>query len=104
MLQAGGRHPLQVMVTLHSHVERMLRLEGSGATTEQQAAAVLGLKGSSTFPARKALNRVKALGPQRIGRAIVLLGEADAALRGAQGWPPEQVLEVLVARLARLAR
>jgi DNA polymerase-3 subunit delta len=103
MMGAGGRHPLQVMVTLHSHVERMLRLHGSGAATEQQAAAVLSLKGS-TFPARKALARTKALGPARIGRAVELLAEADLGLRGGQGWPPEQVMEVLVARLARLGR
>jgi DNA polymerase-3 subunit delta len=103
MTGAGGRHPLQVMVTLHSHVERMLRLQGSGVASEQQAAALLGMKGS-TFPARKALNRMRALGPERLGRAVVLLGEADVALRGGQGWPAEQVLEVLVARLARLGR
>ena len=102
MLGAGGRHPLQLMVTLHAHFERMLRLHGSDATNEAQAAAVLGLKGS-TFPARKALTRVKALGPGRLSRALLLLADADLALRGQQGWPPEQVLEVLVARLARLA-
>ena len=103
VLGAGGRHPLQVMVTLHSHFERILRLHGSGAATEQQAATVLGLKGS-TFPARKALSRVSALGPSRIARAVLLLAEADQGLRGGQGWPPEQVMEVLVVRLARLAR
>lgn len=103
MMSSGGRHPLQVMVTLHTHVERMLRLHGAGAANEQQAAAILGLKGS-TFPARKALTRAKALGPAKIGRAIELLAEADLGLRGNQGWPPEQVMEVLVARLARLSR
>lgn len=103
MLSAGGRHPLQLMVTLHSHFERMLRLHGSDAANEAQAAAVLGLKGS-TFPARKALSRAKALGPTRLSRAMLLLADADLALRGQQGWPPEQVLEVLVARLARLSR
>jgi len=103
VLGASGRHPLQVMVTLHSHFERILRLHGSGAATEQQAAEVLGLKGS-TFPARKALSRVSALGPTRLARAVQLLAEADQGLRGAQGWPPEQVMEVLVVRLARLAR
>ena len=34
MLGAGGRHPLQLMVTLHAHFERMLRLHGSDATNE----------------------------------------------------------------------
>lgn len=103
MMNAGGRHPLQIMVSLQAHFERMLRLHGSDAHSEQQAAALLGLKGS-TFPARKALNRMKALGPARLGRAIRLLADADLALKGAQAWPPEQVMEVLVARLARLGR
>jgi DNA polymerase-3 subunit delta len=103
MVNAGGRHPLQVMVTLHAHFERMLSLHGAAATNEAQAATVLGLKGS-TFPARKALTRLKALGPARLSRAMLLLADADLGLRGQQGWPPEQVLEVLVARLARLSR
>lgn len=103
MLGAGDRHPLQIMVTLQSHMERILRLQGSGATSEADAAQMLGLKGS-TFPARKALDRMRKLGPQRIDRAIQLLAKADTDLRGGSAWPGELVLEVLVARLARLAR
>lgn len=102
MLGAGGRHPLQLMVTLHAHVERWLRLHGSGATSEGEAADVLGL--TSRFPARKALDRTRAMGGARVGRAVELLAEADLQLKGAIAWPPEQVLEVLVVRLARLAR
>jgi DNA polymerase-3 subunit delta len=102
MLGAGGRHPLQLMVTLHAHVERWLRLHGSGASSEADAADLLGLK--SRFPARKALDRTRAMGGARIGRAVELLAEADLQLKGAIAWPPEQVLEVLVVRLARLAR
>ncbi|MPY95122.1 MAG: hypothetical protein GEV08_19320 [Acidimicrobiia bacterium] len=101
MLEAGGRHPLQLMVTLHAHVERWLRLHGSGAANEDDAAALLGVK---AFPARKALDRGRAMGGARIGRAVELVAEADLQLRGTIAWPPEQVLEVLVVRLARLAR
>jgi len=36
--------------------------------------------------------------------AVELLAEADLQLRGAIAWPPEQVLDVLVVRLCRLAR
>mgnify|MGYP001312139827 CR=1 FL=1 len=50
----GDRHPLQLMATLQTHYERILRLDGSGARDEQDAAALLGIKGS-TFPAKKAL-------------------------------------------------
>ena len=103
MLRAGNRHPLQVMVTIQIHIERMLRLHGSDASDEREAAAVLGLKGS-TFPARKALTRAKALGGPKIARAIELVAQADVDLRGASAWPGEQVLEVLVVRLALLGR
>jgi DNA polymerase-3 subunit delta len=69
---------------------------------EAQAAAALGLTGS-TFPAKKALTQARKLGSDAVGRAILLLAEADLALKGAVEWPGELVLEVLVARLCRLA-
>jgi DNA polymerase-3 subunit delta len=103
MLIGGERHPLQLMVTLTNHVERMLALSGSGARSEREAAALLGVKGS-TFPARKALEQSRRLGPARIGRAIDLLADADLDLRGNSAWEPQLVMEVLVARLASLGR
>ena len=103
MLGGGDRHPLQVMVTLTSHVERMLALSGSSARSEKDAAALLGLKGS-TFPARKALDQSRKLGPAKVARAIDRLADADLALRGGSAWEPELVMEVLVARLAALTR
>lgn len=102
MLAAGERHPLVVMATLQRHYGDMLRLDGSGATSEAQAAEVLGLKGRSTFPARKALDQGRALGSEGVARAIALLAQADLDLRGARAWPDELVLEVLVGRLSRL--
>ncbi len=101
MMEAGGRHPLAIMSSLQAHVSRWLRLHGSGASTEKEAAEVLGIK---PFPARKALDRAQYMGGARIGRAVELLAEADLQLRGAIAWPPEQVLDVLVVRLCRLAR
>lgn len=102
MMAAGGRHPLQLMASLHSHVARLLKLDGSDARGEKQAAALLGMKGS-TFPAKKALAQTKKLGSGKIARQIDLLAQADLDLRGEKAWPPEQVIEVLVARLARTA-
>ncbi|MCU1453389.1 MAG: holA [Acidimicrobiales bacterium] len=102
MMAGGGRHPLAIMATLHSHYARMLRLDGSGARGEKQAAEVLGMKGS-TFPARKALTQGERLGHTGVVRAVGLLADADLDLRGAQAWPGDLVMEVLVARLARLA-
>ncbi len=103
MLAAGERHPLQIMVTLTTHVERMLALSGSGVRTEADAAARLGMKGS-TFPAKKAMQQGQKLGPAKVGKAIELLADADLDLRGASAWSSDLVMEVLVARLARLAR
>jgi DNA polymerase III subunit delta len=99
----AGRHPLQVMATLHTHYQRILRLDGAGATSEKDAAVALGLKGS-TFPAKKALAQSRRLGSDGSRRSIALLARADVDLRGTVDWPNELVLEVLVARLARLAR
>lgn len=108
MLGAGGRHPLQVMATLYGHLGRMLRLDGSGASGEKAAAEVLGLKGS-TFPAKKALDQLHRLGHDGVAEAFQLLATADLDLRGARQLGADAassdraVLEILVARLARLA-
>jgi DNA polymerase III subunit delta len=103
MVGGGGRHPLQVMATLHGHYARMLQLDGAAVTGEKDAAQLLGLRGS-TFPARKALSQTRRLGHDRVVEAIDLLATADLDLRGGKAWPDDLVLEVLVARLARLAR
>jgi DNA polymerase-3 subunit delta len=104
MLTAGGRHPLVIMATLHNHYARMLRLDGAPeATDERSAAAALGLTGS-TFPARKALLQSRKLGHDGIARAIVLLSDADLAIKGTIDWPQDLILEVLVARLAAASR
>lgn len=107
LLGPGAMHPLQVMAVLHNHVSRMLRLDGAGVRSEAEAAQVLGLKGS-TYPARRALDQLHRLGHDGLVRAVTLLARADLDLRGARqlGSPEESptvVLQVLVARLARLA-
>ena len=102
MMEAGDRHPLQIMATLQTHYLRMLRLDGADVAGEKQAAALLGMKGS-TFPAKKALAQSRRLGHDRITDAVRLLARSDRGLRGEIGWPPELVMEVLVARLANSA-
>jgi len=101
MSGAGGMHPLAVLALLHRHVQAMLRLDGSTVTSAEEAAQLLGWR--SAYPARKALEQGRRLGSARIGRAVVLLAEADLDLRGRSGLDDGLVLEVLVARLARLA-
>ena len=103
MTSGGGRHGLQIMATLQNHYGRMLALDGAAVTGEKDAAALLGLKGS-TFPARKALTQARKLGHDGVVGAIDLLATADLDLRGGKAWPDDLVLEILVARLARLAR
>lgn len=103
MLNAG-RHPLQIMSTLHAHFQKILRLDGAGVASEKDAAALLGLKGKSTFPAKKAMNQSRRLGSENVRRSIQLLAATDLELRGTIDWPEPLKLEVLVARLARIAR
>ena len=100
LIGPGGRHPLVVLATLHSHFGRMLRLDGADVADEAAAAALLGMSGGSTYPAKKALLQVRRMGHGPVARAIHLLAEADLALKGAVDWPAEVVLEVLVARLS----
>jgi len=102
-----GRHPFVVLASLWGHYQRILRLEGSGARNEAQAAAILNLKGS-TFPARKALTQAARLGPAGVARAVELAHRADLDLRGLRSYGSARdsdriTLEVLVARLSRLA-
>jgi DNA polymerase III subunit delta len=101
MMDAGGRHPLQVMATLQRHYGGMLRLDGAEVRTAEEAAGILKM---SAFPAKKVLEQGRRLGHDRIARAIDLIAQADADLRGLLGWPATLVMEVLVARLAQLAR
>lgn len=101
MLRAGERHPLQVMAILHNHYTKLLTLDGANANDESSVAAVLGIKPG--YPARKAMDQYRKLGNAGVVRAIGLLAQADLDLRGAKEWPDELVMEVLVARLSRLA-
>lgn len=103
MLSGGSRHPLQVMATLTNHYLRMLRLDDPDVKGEKAAAEVLGIKGS-TFPAKKALTGAQRLGSDRLADLAALLAQADLDLHGAKAWPPELVVEVLVARLAGRSR
>jgi DNA polymerase-3 subunit delta len=99
LTDAGDRHPLVIIASLHRHYGGMLRLDGANVASESEAAALLG---TAPYPAKKALAQSRRLGTAGVGRAVTLLADADVALRGAQAWPDELVLEVLVARLSKL--
>lgn len=106
LLDAGERHPLVVHAIIARHVGSLLRVDSPAITTEAAAAAAMGIaRGRSTFPAKKALTSARRYGSARIADAVALVADAEVALKGGRGeWPDELILEVLVARLCRLAR
>lgn len=106
LLDAGERHPLVVHAILARHVGSLLRVDGPDIANESQAAVALGIAGGrSTFPAKKALTSARRYGSARIAEAVGLVADAEVALKGGRlDWPADLVLEVLVARLCRLAR
>jgi len=101
MTNAGERHPMQILAQLHNHYSRLARLDGTEVRSAADAEAVLGIKG---FPAEKALRAYRGLGSSGIRRAYGLLANADIELRGGTGLEADVVLDVLVARLARLTK
>ena len=102
-LRGAGFHPLQIMVMLHRHYQRLLRLDDPEVTGESDAVAALGGK-VKPYPAGLALRQSRALGIAGIREAYTALAKADLDLRGASGAPEDATLEVLVARLAGVSR
>ncbi len=101
MLDAGGLAAIQVLSTLNGHFSNMLALDGANISGEREAAAVLGIP---AFPAKKALEQSRRLGSARIAQGINWLARADLDVKGESGLPPELIVEILVARLARQTR
>jgi DNA polymerase-3 subunit delta len=99
MMDAGDRHPLQIMAQLHGHFARMAKLDGPTVNGVGDAEALTGAKG---FQAEKALKAYRNLGPSGLRRALELLAAADLDLRGGTGLENDVVMDVLVARLAKL--
>jgi DNA polymerase III subunit delta len=102
MLDAGGRHPTEVIGVLHRHYANMLRLDGVEGSDSTEAARLLGVR--SPYVAKKAIEQGRRLGSERIAQAVSLLADADLDVKGRTGLAPDLVLEVLVARLSRQLR
>lgn len=100
MMKAGDRHPLQILAQLHNHYTRLARLDGEDLSTKEMIEAAAGVKG---FPAQKAFTTYRTLGHDGVRRAFELLAAADSDLRGGTGLDEDVVMDVLIARLARLA-
>lgn len=92
-------HPMQILALLANRYAQMMKIDGRGVRTAEDAVVILGGK---PYTAKKVLEQYQRLGSAGISRAVSLLANADVDLRGGKDWPPEMVMEVLVARLARL--
>ncbi len=110
MLDSKGRAGLQIVNLLQRHFLRLARLSGAPIRNADEAATLLGIK---SFPAGKALAAARRLGDVRVVEAIRLITRADLDLKGGVTFGSSDdataadvtdlmVIEVLVARLARL--
>lgn len=100
IMASEGGEPIRLIFSLHRHYEELLKLDGSGARSQQEAAEILALPKNRAFLAKRRLAQTDLLGSEKIARCIKFLAEADLDLRGRSGLDPEIVMEVLVARLA----
>ncbi len=110
MLDSKGRAGLQIVNLLQRHFLRLARLSGAPVRNADEAASLLGIK---SFPAGKALAAARRLGDVRVVEAVRLITRADLDLKGGVTFGSSDdattadvtdlmVIEVLVARLARL--
>lgn len=103
--QQRAIHPMQVMATLTGHYLDLVRIDDPSIVTKEAAHAALG---GHPFTAQKKLRAAQRLGSEGVAEAIGLLADADVDLRGGYGGrravPDTVTIEVLVARLAALAR
>jgi DNA polymerase-3 subunit delta len=99
--QPRPMHALQVLGLLHGHYRRLLRLDDPAISSAEEAAAALGGRANPNS-ARFRLRQARALGSDGIREAFGHLARADLDLKGRRAIPQDVVMEVLVARLARL--
>lgn len=92
-------HPMQILALLANRYAQMMKIDGRGVRTADDAVAILGGK---PFTAKKVLEQYQRLGSGGISKAMSLIATADVDLRGGKDWTPVMVMEVLVARLSRL--
>jgi DNA polymerase-3 subunit delta len=111
MLDSKGRAGVQIIFLLQRYYLRMARLEGAPVASAEEAAQLLGM---NPFGAKKLLSMASRMGSERIADAIHLIANADVDLKGGVSYGGKDlntdqdvtdltVIEVLVARLARLS-
>jgi DNA polymerase-3 subunit delta len=110
MLDSRDRGALQIIFQVQRYVLNIARVQGSSWRTPEEVASALSL---NPVAARKTLQMADRLGPERIADAVHLIAQADLDLKGALTYGSRDlttdvdvteltVIEVLVARLARL--
>lgn len=110
MLDSRARAGVQIIFVLQRYYLRMARLEGAGVMSPEDAAQLLGM---NAFGAKKLLAMSSRMGAERITDAVHLIAQADVDLKGGVSYGGKDldtdqdltdltVIEVLVARLARL--
>lgn len=103
---AGDRHPLAILAILQSRVIELSVLSGESIHNLREAAEALrgrnNKSSKSDFVIEKMFKLAKALGYDRLSRAVVLLSRADRAIKGEGGLFPEIVMEILVVKLTGL--
>ncbi|MHB9148514.1 MAG: DNA polymerase III subunit delta [Thermoleophilia bacterium] len=97
-LYAAGEKPTGLLFRVMRHFQNLskavaLREEGFSPA---QAQAELGLK---PYPAKKVVQQAEAYGVRSIGRAMGVLAETDARMKGKGNLPPELELEMCLGRL-----
>ncbi len=110
MLYSQARSGLQIVNILQRHYLKMARLDGSGAASGEDAAAIIG---GHAFPAQKLVRSARLLGGDRIAYAIELITRADRDMKGGMDFGGRNdddvdqtdvtVTEILVARLAKMS-
>ena len=101
MMGPGGTSGHVLLASLDNHFSRLARLDGAAVRNEEEAAALLGI---APYPAKRLLGLSRTLSSDAMGDAIGLIAQADLDLKGETGLPEQMVIEILVARLARLVR
>jgi DNA polymerase-3 subunit delta len=111
MLDSRGRAGVQIIFLLQRYYLRMARLDGAQVSSAEEAAQLLGM---NPFGAKKLLGMANRMGSERIAEAVSLIANADLDLKGGVSYGGKDldtdmdvtdltVIEVLVARLARLS-
>ena len=99
MMGPGGESGHVIVASLDGHFSRVARLDGTDLRSGDDAATLLGI---NAYPAKKALDLSRRVDTDGIRRAIGLVADADLDLKGMSGLDERVVIEILVARLARL--